>query len=180
MPLLLIPVLVLFGLVAVLLLWPLGLWLQLRAGGARRRAPAWAVRLNALLLPVSAALFLAGAAMSGVWIEAALAHAAAGLLAGVLLARAGLSITRFEYLPTGLHYTPNRWLARALVILVATRIGLGLWQLARRLQGIPADTGGESAWQWLTAPAGVFAAGGLLLGYHAAYAWGLRRRVRLA
>lgn len=174
MPLLLLLPLLVGALLALwLLLWPLALWQRYRAGRARRRAVAWLVRLNAWLLLGSTALFLGGAWLSGYWVEAALAYAAAGLAAGVLAGLAGLALTRFERGPQGLHYTPNRWLVLTLTLVVAARIGFGLLRL---VQAWWSD--GHAA--WLAQQGSMLAVGGLVLGHYLAYAWGLRRRLRRA
>jgi hypothetical protein len=80
-------------------------------------------------------------------------------------------LTRFEYTPQGVFYTPNRWLILALTLTIATRIAYGLYRL-------------EQAWvvdrttTWLSQQGSMLAIGGLLLGHYLAYAWGLRWRVR--
>lgn len=174
MPLLLLPLLLIgFALLWALLL-PLALWQRYRRGRARRRARAWAVRVNAWLLLVSAALFVATAWLAGHWVDAALAHAALGLALGVVIGTVGLWLTRFEIDPGdpgGLFYTPNRWLVLALTGLVALRIGYGLlhgWQWWR---------GGADHAVWLAQQGSLLAVGGLLLGHYLAYGWGLRRRL---
>lgn len=175
MPLLLLPLLLLLLLALALALWPLGLWQRYRAGRSRRRARALQVRLNAVALLLSTLLFVAGAALAGVWVEAALANACAGLAAGLALGIIGLRLARFEAGHGQLHYTANAWLAAALVLLVAARVALGAWQVWHRgWVGAPAPV----PWPWLAGHASLLAVGGLLLGYHLAFAWGLRRTLR--
>lgn len=175
MPLLLIPALLLCFLALLLLLWPLGLWQRYRSGRARRRArPGWAT-LNAAGLLLSSALLLAGAVLAGIWIEGAAWNAAAGLLAGLLTGAAGLWLARFEAGNGQLHYTANAWLVLALTVLVAARVALAAWQAwYRAFEGVPAPV----PWPWLAQPASLWAMGGLLLGYHLAFALGLRRKLR--
>ena len=174
MPLLLLPLL----LIALVLVWalllPLALLQRYRRGHARRRARAWAVRLNAWLMLVSVVLFVATAWLAGHWIDAALAHASIGLALGTAVGIIGLWLTRFEF-DEGhagrLVYTPNRWLVLALTGVVALRIGYGLlrgWQWSR---------GEGDATEWLAQQGNLLAVGGLLLGHYLAYAWGLRRRL---
>ena len=171
--LLLLPLLVVCMVLLWALLMPIALWQRYRQGRARRRARRWAVALNAWSLLVSAVVFLAGAWAAGYWVDAALAHAAAGLLAGMLLGCVGLALTRFEASPQGLYFTPNRWLVLALTLVVAARIGYGLYRM-------------EQAWvadahaSWLAQQGSVLAVGGLVLGHYLAYAWGLRRRLQRA
>lgn len=175
MPLLLLPFLLLALLALVPLLWPLGLWQRYRSGRSRRRArPGW-VAFNAFGLLLSSALFLVGAAVGGVWIDGAAWHAAAGLLAGGALGVLGLRLARFEAGNGRLHYTANAWLVLALTLLVAARVALAAWQAWHRAwEGVPAPV----PWPWLGDPASLWTIGGLLLGYHLAFAWGLRRKLR--
>jgi hypothetical protein len=172
MPLLL-PLLVVALVLLWLLLMPFALWQRHRLGRARRRAIAWVAAFNAWSLLGSVLVFGFSASLAGYWVDAALAHAAAGLGAGVLLGWAGLALTRFEATPQGLYYTPNRWLVLALTLVVAGRIAYGLWRMQ---QAWAADAHAA----WLSQQGSVLALGGLLLGYYLAYAWGLRRRIRRA
>lgn len=173
MPLLLLPLLIACLVLLWLLLMPLALWQRYRSGRSRRRAVRWVATLNAWSLLLSALLFLFGAWVAGYWIDAATAYAGAGLLAGMLLGVVGLALTRFEATSQGVFYTPNRWLALVLTLVVAARIGYGLYRM-------------EQAWAagahatWLAQQGSVLAVGGLLLGHYLAYAWGLRWRLRRA
>ena len=171
MPLLLIPL----AIAAFVALWlvtlPLAVWQRYRRGRARRRAQPWVVGANAWSLLVSALLFLLGAWIAGAWIDRAPAYAAAGLLAGFATGGVGLALTRYEVEPAGLFYTPNRWLVLALTLVVAVRIGYGLWHV------LALWSAGESHAHWVQRQGSLLAVGGLLLGYHAAYLWGLRRRL---
>lgn len=175
MPLLLLPLLLLcFALVWALLL-PLGLWQRYRRGRARRRAVPWAVRLNSWLLLGSTGLFLLAAWLVGHWVEAALPHALAGLLLGVLAGILGLWLTRFEPAIAGqggFYYTPNRWLVLGLTLVVAVRIVFGLAQAMQLWDGA------ENHATWLERQGSLLAVGGLLLGHYLAYGWGLRRRLQ--
>lgn len=171
MPLLLIPLAALAFVLLWLLLMPLALWQRYRRGHARRRAVAWAVRVNAWLLTGSAALFVLSAWLLGFWIDGALLHALAGLGGGVVLGIVGLWLTRFEHGPRGMFYEPNRWLVFLLTLIVAARIGFGLWRTAQ-LSGAGADHVA-----WLAQQGGLLAVGGLLLGHYLAYTWGVLRRL---
>ncbi|GAB3097336.1 DUF1453 domain-containing protein [Lysobacter terrae] len=166
--LLLLPLLV----VAVVLLWllllPFALWQRYRMGRARRRAIAWVAAINAWSLLASALMFLISAWIAGYWVDAALAHAGAGLAIGLLLGLLGLALTRFEATPQGLFYTPNRWLVLALTLVVVARIGFGLLRLEQAWA-----TGTQAV--WLSRQGSVLVVGGLLLGHYLAYAWGVRR-----
>ncbi|GAB3340908.1 DUF1453 domain-containing protein [Marilutibacter aestuarii] len=175
MPLLILPLLLLALLAVVLVLLPLSLWQHYRAGHARRRALGWLVALNAWSLAATLPGFLLAAWLGSVWSPDALADAAGGLVVGALLGLAGLWLTRFETVQGRLYYTPNRWMALALALLVALRIALGLWWAWHRASGTDVDGAG---WQGLVQAGGLWAMGGLLLGYAIAYAWGIRRRHR--
>lgn len=167
MPLLLVPL----GLLLLVALWlvllPLGLWQRYRRGRAQRRVRPWSARLNLWSWTLSVAMFLAGAAFAGIWIERAFVHAAVGALAGALLGLVGWRLARVEPDPVGLRHTPNAALVLALTLLLAARISLGLWQLAH--------AGDAGAVAWLARQAGLLAVGGLLLGHQMGYAWALRR-----
>lgn len=172
MPLLLIPLLI----VGVIALWavllPIALLQRYRHGKARRRAQGWVVKGNAVLLAISALLFLLGAWIGTRWIDGALQSACTGLGIGVATGVAGVWLTRFEATGNGLYYTPNRWLVLSLTTLVAARIALGFWQLWQRWRTDPV-----AGWQLLSDHASLFAVGGILLGYYLAYTWGLRGRI---
>lgn len=176
MPLLvLLPVLLLALLALALLLWPLALWQRYRVGKSRRRVLSWLATVNAVGGAISLPLFVLGAWIGSHWIDGALANALAGLLAGLALGALGLWLTRFEAGESQLHYTPNPWIVLALTGLVAVRVLLGAWQAWHRAwRGEPAPV----PWPWLADHASLLAMAGLLLGYYAAYACGLRRRVR--
>lgn len=176
MPLLLVPFLLLLVVALALLLWPLGLWQRYRHGRARRRARHWVATLQAGALTVSVVLLLAGAWLAGRWIDGALANAALGLAAGAALGVAGVAMTRFEPGPDALHYTPNPWLVLALTLLVAGRALLGAWQAWHRF--VAGEAAMRLPWPWLESHASLWAMAGLLLGYHALYAWRLRGRIR--
>jgi hypothetical protein len=173
MPLLLLPLLVVALVLLWLLLMPFALWQRYRSGRSRRRAVRWVATLNAWSLLVSVVLFLFGAWVAGYWVDAALAHAGAGLLAGMLLGVVGLALTRFEATSQGVFYTPNRWFVLGLTLLVAARIGYGLYRMEQAWVG-------DAHAAWLAQQGSVLAVGGLLLGHYLAYAWGLRWRLRRA
>ncbi|WP_202839679.1 DUF1453 domain-containing protein [Luteimonas saliphila] len=175
MPLLLIPFLLLLLLALALLLWPLGLWQRYRAGRSRRRAQSGWVSFNAFGLLLSSVLFLLGAGIGSIWIDGAAFNAGGGLLAGVAIGVVGLRLARFEAGNGRLHYTANAWLVAGLLLLAAVRVALAAWQAWHRAwEGTPAPV----SWPWLADPASLWAMAGLLLGYHLAFAWGLRRTLR--
>src|SRR5690606_20802896 len=97
-------------------------------GTARRRARQWVATLNTVLASVSAAFLIVVAAITSVWAEGALLAALAGLVGGALLGGLGLAVSRWEAGRHELHFTQNRWLVLALVLLVSARLVYGLWR----------------------------------------------------
>ncbi len=175
MPLLILPLAILFVLAFWLLLLPLSLWQRYRFGKARRRAWPWLVRFNAWGLLLSAVVYLATMAITNYWWPGALGYAAAGIGAGAALGGMGLLLSRFERAPQGLFYTPNAWLVLALTIVVAARIALGFVELWRHWQGRE-----SLAMIPVIDHASLFAVAGLLIGYYLVYTWGLRSRLTAA
>jgi hypothetical protein len=170
-PLILLAVLLLL---APLLLMPLSLVLRYRAGTARRRARGWVAALNIAGLVLSVTLFLAGAAITSYWAPRALSYSLLGLGGGIVLGIVGLWLSRWERLPEGLHYTPNRLLVLAVTLVFTARVLYGLWRAWHAWQAAP---GGDS-WVAAFGIAGSLAAGAVVLGYYLAYWIGLRARLR--
>jgi hypothetical protein len=163
----------LFALLALIALMPLSLVQRYRVGTARRLARGWVATLNLIALSISTALFLAGAAVTAIWVPGAFAYAAGGLGLGAVLGLAGLALSRWEATPSALHYTPNRWLVLAITLTVTARIGYGFWRAWQAWQAGVGDT------SWLAAAgvSGSLAAGAVVLGYYFVYWAGVRRRV---
>src|SRR5687767_3707678 len=171
MPLLL---LVLLLPVVLIALMPFILIQRYRVGTARRLARPWMAALNVVLMASSAICFLAGAALTAVWVPNAFTGAAAGVALGAGLGLVGLTLTRWEPTAATLHYTPNRWLVLVVTSIVSARVLYGFWR------------------SWTVAKAGVYgtamimafgipeslAAGGTGIGYYAAYAFGVRGMVK--
>jgi hypothetical protein len=169
------PLLLLVLLLPVLLiaLVPLILIQRYRVGTARRIARPWLATFNVVLMALSALCFVAGAALTAVWVPNAFTCAAAGVVLGAGLGLVGLVLTRWEPTAGTLHYTPNRWLVLVVTSVVAARVLYGFWR------------------SWTVAQAGVYgtammlafgipeslAAGGTAIGYYTAYAFGVRRRI---
>ncbi len=174
MPILLLLLVLLILLGAAVLLWPLALWNRYRVGTSRRRPLRWLTRLNAVLLPASALLFLGAMAVTNLLVDHAWTYAATGLLAGLLLGALGWALTRVEHQPGNVWYTPNRWLVLGLTLVVVARIGVAIWQLLQRMSG---QHEALAQWGLLGDQASLFAVAGLVLGYHVAYAWLLQRRL---
>jgi hypothetical protein len=158
------------GLVA---LTPLTLVLRYRAGTARRAARGWVAAVNAIGLAVSAAFFVATAAIASFFVPHALSATLAGLAGGMLLGLLGLLLSRFEATPQALHYTPNRWLVLTLTLVVAARIGYGVWRAVYAWRTTPQG----ASWLAASGAAGSLATGGVIVGYYLAYWTGLWRRI---
>lgn len=171
MPLL---ILVLLLPLILLALMPLILIQRYRVGSARRMARPWVATVNVALMAFSALCFLAGAAVTAIWVPNAFTGAAAGVAAGMCLGFIGLVLTRWEPTAATLHYTPNRWLVLLVTFVVSARVAYGLWR------------------SWTVAQSGVsgtpivmafgipesLAACGAVIGYYFAYGLGVRRRIR--
>ena len=170
MPLLLL--LLLLPLVVIALM-PIILIQRYRMGTARRMARRWMATFNVWVMAFSAICFLAGAAVTQIWVPNALTGAVAGGVLGGALGVAGLALTRWESTPTSLHYTPNRWLVLIVTFVVSARVLYGFWR------------------SWTVAEAGIYgtpmmlafgipeslAAGGMVIGYYVVYTVGVRSRV---
>jgi hypothetical protein len=170
-----VPLLLLILLLPVMLiaLMPLILIQRYRVGTARRMARPWMATLNVALMAFSAICFLAGSAVTAVWVPNAFTGAVAGLALGLVLGLAGLALTRWEPTAATLHYTPNRWLVLVVTFAISARVLYGFWR------------------SWTVAQSGVsgtpivmafgipesLAVGGMVIGYYFAYAVGVRRRI---
>ena len=174
MPLLAILAFTLIVILAAIVLTPLAIVQRYRLGTARRRARSWVASINAAGLALSAVLFLAGAAVTSLWIPSAFTYSVAGFAAGCLLGVLGLAVTRWESTPAALHYTPNRWLVLTITLVVAARVAFGFWRSWNAWQ----VTTDYASWAAASGAAGSLAAGAVVLGYYLIYWLGIRRRVR--
>lgn len=161
----------LLGLMVILL--PISLVQRYRVGTSRRAARSWVTTVNLIAVAISTALFLAGAAVTNLWVPEAFKYAALGLLAGCALGVVGLAASRWDASSGALHYTPNRWLVLAITLAVTGRILYGFWRSWQAWQS------GLSGASWFVAAgvAGSLAAGALVLGYYLTYWAGVRRRL---
>jgi hypothetical protein len=170
-PLIILGVFVVLALVAVI---PLSIIQRYRMGTARRRARGWVATINVVGIMLSVALFLAGAAVTSMWVQDALPYAAAGLLTGSVLGIAGLLLTRWESTAGALYYTPNRTLVLGITLIVTARVAYGFWRAWATWRA-----GFEGAsWMAASGLAGSMAAGAVVLGYYLVYWLGVRRRFR--
>ena len=174
MPIIIVLAVVLIALLLAIALMPVALVQRYRMGTARRVARRWVATLNALGFALSAALFLAGAAMTSIWVPEAFIYAATGFAGGCLLGVAGLGLTRWEPAPRALHYTPNRWLILAITLVVTARVAYGFWRAWQSWQA------GLEGGSWIAASGvpGSLAAGAVVLGYYLIFWTGVRRKIR--
>jgi hypothetical protein len=164
--------LVLFTVLAAFALAPLSLVLRYRAGTARRMARGWVATLNVVAVGLSAALLLAVASFTSLWAPRALSYTLAGFAGGCVLGLLGLWWSRWEASPDRLHYTPNRWLVLAVMLVVGLRLLYGIWRAWHAWRAGP----GDQSWLAAAGVAGSLAAGGVVLGYYLAYWIGVRVR----
>ena len=169
MPFVLVVVLLLLPVIALVSM-PLILIQRFRVGTARRLARPWVATLNLTAMVISVVCFLIVAAVTTAWIAGAFSSAVMGVVAGVALGLAGIWLSRWEFTPRGLYYTPNRWLVLLVTFAIAVRVLYGMWR------GWSAMQGGATFIDGFGVP-GSLAVGGIVIGYYLAYAFGLRRRV---
>jgi hypothetical protein len=165
--------LVIVVVLAAVMLMPLALVQRYRTGTARRLARGWVATINVVGIGLSTATFLAGAAVTSIWVPETLTHTLAGLAAGCLLGLAGLAATRWEATPRALYYTPNRLLVLGVTLVVAARVSYGFWRAWHSWRlGLE-----EGAWLVASGAAGSLAAGALVLGYYFTFWTGVRRKI---
>jgi hypothetical protein len=171
-PLLILPALIVLAVVALV---PFSIVQRYRMGTSRQRARGWLTTINLAGIALSAILFLAGAAVTTVWVPHAFTYTAAGLVVGCVLGFIGLWLTRWEPAPGSLHYTPNRWLVLGITLVVTARLIYGFWR------GLHTWRAGVEGASWFGAAGipGSMAAGAVVLGYYLAYWVGVRRRLKL-
>ena len=172
MPILVAFALLLIVVLAMVVLVPISLIQRYRVGTSRSRARSWLVTLNVVGISVSMVFFLAGAAVSNIWIPRALLSALAGAAVGATLGVIGLALTRWEHSSVALHFTPNRWLVLAITIAVSARLMYGVWRGWQAWQ----VTGDDGSWLAASGAAGSLAAGAIVLGYYLVFWIGVRRR----
>lgn len=173
-PLLALALLLLLPL-AMIALMPVILLQRYRAGTARRLARPWVATLNVIAMMLSAAFFLAAAAVTNLWVPGAVVSAAAGMAVGIVLGGAGLLLTKWEPTAKTLHYTPNRWLVLVVTMVVTARVLYGFvrgWMTWQSAAGTGSFIEGFGV-------AGSLGAGAAVLGYYLAYGIGLRYRIRV-
>lgn len=172
---LLFPILLLvliFALLPVLL--PLSIFQRYRVGTRRQSARGWLATTNVVALSLSASMLLCAALLTNLWLPHAFVAALGGLAGGGLLGLAGLATTRWEAGPAKLHYTPNRFLVGAILLVVIGRLLYGFWRGWTAWQSA-AD---EGSWLVASGAAGSLAAGAMVIGYYLIFWAGVRRRLK--
>jgi hypothetical protein len=159
---------------AAIALMPLSIVQRYRVGTARRQARGWVTTLNLVAVGISVVLFLAGAAVTSIWVPWALTYAVSGVLAGCLLGALGLALSRWEASTSSLHYTPNRWLVLAIMLTVTARLIYGFWRAWHSWSAAPVG----ASWLAASGVSGSVAAGAIVLGYYLVYWAGVRRRLQ--
>ena len=172
---------ILFGLVLFVLLAfggvvLLSFALRYRAGTARRQARRWVAKVNMWLTSFSAVFFVSFTLLLSFWVGSAFQFALIGMASGGILGLVGLAMTRWESRPEGLFYTPNRWLALVVTLVIAARFVYGWWRATQPDSGAPGEQ------HWLIRASGtqlsVAVAAGLI-GYYLVYSIGVRLRMEL-
>lgn len=165
MPILLLAVAIILIPAVIALCVPLSIVQRYRTGTAKRPARSWVAAANTVLVGVSILTFLVTAAVTNVWIPGAVNHSLIGLLTGILLGIVGVLVSRWETGGDTISYTPNRWLILTITLLVAGRIGYGLWRAWHAWQTTPEDR----SWIAEAGLSGSMAIGALLLGYYLSF-----------
>lgn len=174
MPILALVLLIVAILIAGILLLPFSLIQRYRVGTRRQQARGWVIVLNLFGIGMSSAMFLAGAAMSNIWIPNAFRYSALGFLCGSLLGLFGLGLTRWEPSTRALHFTPNRWLVLAITLTITGRILYSFWRTWQTWEGVA----NRDEWLVTWGVAEALSAGGIVLGYYLTYWFGVRRRFK--
>ena len=174
MPILVLLLAFVFLLLFMVVMLPLSIAMRFRASSTRRRARGWVISVNFFAALLSAATLLVTAAVSNVWIPNAFRYALVGAGCGLVLGLIGLALSRWETTPHALHYTPNRWLALLITLVVTARILYGFWRAWHAWQTTPDG----ASWLANSGAAGSLGAGATVLTYYVVYWAGLQRRVR--
>ena len=128
-----------------------------RAGTARRQGRRWVASLNVWLTSFSALFFLCFTLAISFWVGSALRFALIGMSCGGILGLLGLAITRWEKRSEGLFYTPSRWLALLVILVIAARFAYGWWRATHSGNSRSGDqywlvTASERSFLWQSQP----------------------------
>jgi hypothetical protein len=153
----------------------LSLALRYRAGTARRQGRRWVASLNVWLTSFSALFFLCFTLAISFWVGSAFRFALIGMSCGGILGLLGLALTRWEKRSEGLFYTPSRWLALVVILVIAARFAYGWWHAAH--SGANSVPGNE---HWSTTASGTqlsLAVAAGLISYYLVYSIGVRLQI---
>lgn len=165
--------LILFAILATIALLPLSIIQRYRVGASRQLARGWLITINLFGIAVSTLMFLAGAAVTNIWVPRAFTYTVLGLAGGFALGMVGLALTRWDVTPRSVHYTPSRLLVLGITLVVTARLLYGLWGAWHGWRSALDDT----AWLATSGAAGALGAGAVVLGYYLVYWAGVRRRL---
>jgi hypothetical protein len=168
-------VLLVIVVLAIVALIPLSLIQRVRLGGMRRMARGWVATLNLVSVALSSVIFVVAALVTSRWVPGALRYTLAGLAGGCVLGLLGVLLTRWDAAGARLYYTPNRWLALMVTLVVTGRVLYGFWQSWEAWQ----ESVDRMAWVARSGIAESMSAGGVVLGYYLIYWIGIRQRVRV-
>ncbi|MDQ6913712.1 MAG: hypothetical protein M3128_12645 [Verrucomicrobiota bacterium] len=150
----------------------LSLALRYRAGTARRQGRRWAITMNVWLTAFSAVFFLVFTFFMSFWLGPSLPFTLAGMALGALLGLLGLALTHWESQPEGFFYTPSRWLALLITLVITARFAYGWWHATH-----PGIRSAAVEQHWLMTASGTqlsLAVAAGLIGYYLIFAIGVR------
>ena len=166
--------LLLFVLLAFVGVVLLSLALRYRAGTARRQGRRWVATMNVWMTSFSAVFFFVLTSVMSFWLGPILRFALAGIAIGAVLGLLGLALTRWEFEPEGLFYTPSRWLALLITFAIIGRFAYGWWHAIHHGSNPPDEQ------HWLMSASATrlsFAVAAGFIGYYVVYAIGVRFRL---
>jgi hypothetical protein len=149
------------------------LYRRFRANFGRQTVQPARMVVRIVILSLVAALFVSVAMHSAAALEAV----AGGLLAGVLVAVAGLRFTRFESDEKGRYYTPNSYIGGAVTLLLVTRLAYRMFSIYSGPQ-LVAPVSGADPFEAMTRSPLTLAMVMLTVGYYLLYTAGVLYRSR--
>lgn len=148
--------------------------LRYRAGTARRRGRRWLLTLNVWITSLSAAFFFVVILVLSFWFPRIFPFALGGVVIGAGLGLLGLVLTRWETKGEEFFYTPSRWLALLITVVIVSRFFYVWFQSKHHAGNTP------GAQHWLLSGPGMhlsFAVAAGFIGYYLIYAIGVRFRL---
>jgi MFS family permease len=163
-----------FVLLAVAVVVLLSIALRYRAGTARRQGRRWVATLNVWMTSLSAVFSLSFTFLISFWLGTAFRFALIGMCFGAILGLLGLTLTRWESQHERLFYTPSRWLALLVTLVIAARFVYGWWHVTHSATSAPGDK------HWLMTASGTelsLAVAAGLIAYYVVYSIGVRLQI---